>query len=207
MATCRYNRNYYSYLYIREDLRRPAFPTFVMHLRTPYSRSLSGFRRLGLSALLLGPALSALAQAPPPAVPVAGTVVGDAVRAGRVKVVRGRVMVFDGSAERPLAAGDPVMASDRIGTAADSSASLVLRDGTVIVLGPSSRLEMRGFGFDPTTYEGNLVVGVLRGTMRMVSGLIRKNHPDAVRIETPTALIGIRGTDFIVDVDPAGEPR
>jgi len=68
-------------------------------------------------------------------------------------------------------------------------------------------MDLREFSFDATTYEGNLAVNVLRGTMRMVSGLIRKNRPDAVRIETPTALIGVRGTDFIVDVEPAEEGK
>ena len=187
-----------------------------MPYRLPYSPP--RFRRwpVGLSVGLLCPLLSALAQAPaqvpapggaPQRVPVTTAVSADTVRAGTAKVVKGRVTVFDGRAERPLSPGDGIASTDRVATAADSSASLVLRDGTVLVLGPSSRLEMRAFAFNPTTYEGNLVIGVVRGTMRMVSGLIRKNDPDAVRIETPTALIGIRGTDFIVEVDPAEETR
>jgi len=126
-----------------------------------------------------------------------------APRAGTAKLVKGQVSVTDGARERPLAAGDGLSARDTVVTGADSSASFVLRDGTVIVVGPASRMELREFAFDATTYQGNMVVGVLRGTMRMVSGLIRKNRPDAVSIETPTALIGIRGTDFIVDVDPS----
>lgn len=135
----------------------------------------------------------------------AGTAASD--RAGTVKLVNGKVTASTGSAERPLVAGDAVFGTDHITTGADSSASLVLRDGTTIVVGPASRLELRGFAFNTTTYQGNLAVMVLRGSMRMVSGLIRKNNPEGVHIETPTAVIGIRGTDFIVDVDPAGEAR
>lgn len=128
-------------------------------------------------------------------------------RAGTIKLINGKVTASSGTAERPLAAGDAVFGTDHITTGADSSVSLVLRDGTTIVLGQSSRMEMKGFAFNTTTYQGNLAVMVLRGSMRMISGLIRKNNADGVRIETPTAVIGIRGTDFIVDVDPAGETR
>jgi len=131
-----------------------------------------------------------------------------AERAGTVKLARGKVSAAGSTgADRPLAAGDPVFGTDHITTGADSSVSLVLRDGTTIVLGQSSRVELRGFAFNTTTYEGNLAVMILRGSMRMISGLIRKNNANGVHIETPTAIIGIRGTDFIVDVDPAGDAR
>lgn len=128
-------------------------------------------------------------------------------RAGTIKLVNGRVSASSGGTDRTLAAGDAVYGTDHITTGAGSSASLVLRDGTTIVVGPASRLELRGFAFDTTSYQGNLAVMVLRGSMRMISGLIRKNNPDGVHVETPTAVIGIRGTDFIVDVDPAEETR
>jgi len=156
---------------------------------------LPAFFRLGLAgALFAGICISQAHAADVSTEPVA--------RAGTAKLVSGRVSVSDGGRERLLAPGDAVSARDTVSTGADGSASFVLRDGTVIVVGPSSRMELRAFAFDATTYRGNLVVGVLRGTMRMVSGLIRKTDPDAVSIETPTALIGIRGTDFIVDVEP-----
>lgn len=166
---------------------------------------LHNFSRALLCAGLLALASLAQAQSTPPLAAGAASTATAPERAGTAKLVKGPVTVFDGSSEKPLLPGQAVAATDRVSTGPGGSASLVLRDGTVIVLGPDSRMELREFAFDSTTYQGSLVVGVLRGTMRMVSGLIRKTRPDAVRIETPTALIGIRGTDFIVDVDPAGE--
>ena len=124
-------------------------------------------------------------------------------RAGTAKVVKGQVDVSGRGAERALVAGGALSATDRVTTGPDSSASLVLRDGTLLVVGPNSRMELQEFAFNPTTHDGNMVVGVLRGTVRMVSGLIRKTREDAVRVVTPTALVGIRGTDFIVDVEPS----
>jgi len=125
-----------------------------------------------------------------------------AEHAGIVKSVRGTVQLLgtDGTA-RPARAGDAVAPIDRIVTDADSAASLVLRDGTTMVVGPSSRLDLKQFHFDSTTRDGGLLVSLLRGSLRMVTGLIGKTQPDAVRIETQTATIGIRGTDFIVQAD------
>lgn len=123
-------------------------------------------------------------------------------RAGTVKSVRGDVKLLSGgAAERSASAGEAVAPIDRITTGADSGASLVLRDGTAIVVGPSSRLDVKEFHFDPTTQDGGVLVSLLRGSLRMITGLIGKNHPDAIRVETPTAVIGIRGTDFIVQTD------
>ncbi len=124
-------------------------------------------------------------------------------QAGFLKSVRGDVQLLDATGVmRTAHVGDAVAPVERILTGVDSAASLVLRDGTVLVVGPSSRLDMREFSFDPTAQNGSLLVSLLRGSLRMISGLIGKAHPDAVRIETQTATIGIRGTDFIVQADP-----
>jgi len=123
-------------------------------------------------------------------------------QAGFLKSVQGRVEVITPAGAVHIAkAGDSVMAADRIESRADGAASLVLRDGTVMVLGPSSQLEIKQFAFDAVEQNGNLFVSLVRGSMRVISGLIGKTHPDAVRIDTQTATIGIRGTDFIVLAD------
>ena len=127
------------------------------------------------------------------------------MRAGTLKSVRGDVQLLsaDGAA-RGAGPGDAVEPIDRIVTGADSGASVVFRDGTSMVVGPSSRLDLKQFHFDSTTQDGGLLVSLLRGSMRMITGLIGKTNPDAIRVETQTATIGIRGTDFIVQTD--GQP-
>ena len=124
------------------------------------------------------------------------------LQAGTIKSVRGDVQLLSGSGtQRPASPGDALMPIDRVLTGADSAASVVLRDGTTMVVGPSSRLDVKEFHFDATTQDGGLLVSLLRGSMRMITGLIGKKQPDAVRVETLTATIGIRGTDFIVQAD------
>jgi len=147
---------------------------------------------------------SALAQTTPASPAGPGMPPTAAEHAGILKSVRGKVLLLgaDGSA-RPAQAGDPIAPIDRLQTDVDSAASLVLRDGTTMVVGPSSRLDFKQFHFDSTTRDGGLLVSLLRGSLRMVTGLIGKTQPDAVRVETQTATIGIRGTDFIVEADAA----
>lgn len=136
------------------------------------------------------------AEAPKPAVAVEE-------RAGIVKSVRGDVQLLSADGKpRAASAGDAMAPIDRLQTGADSGASVVLRDGTTLVVGPSSRVDLKQFHFDSTTQDGGMLVSLLRGTLRMVTGLIGRSHPDAVRVETQTAVIGIRGTDFIVEADP-----
>ena len=122
-------------------------------------------------------------------------------RAGIAKLVRGPVTVAGTAGPRQLQPGDALAADDRITTGDDGSASVVLRDGTVLVVGPKSTMEMRGFAFDSTTNEGNVAINLLRGSMRMVTGLIGKHRHDAVKLTTPTSTIGILGTDIIVAVE------
>lgn len=170
--------------------------------------ALGGLAIVGSAALVHAQTLP-----PAPVAPAAPAVVAPAaapapvadLHAGFVKSVRGNVQLL-GAADtaRPASPGDALGAVDRIVTGPDSSAAVVLRDDTTLVVGPSSRLDLKEFHFDGTTHEGGMLVSLLRGSMRMITGLIGKTNPDAVRVETQTATIGIRGTDFIVQAD--GQP-
>lgn len=143
-----------------------------------------------LPSLLLAAAGLAQAQELPAA----------ATRAGTMKIVQGQANVTDAQGVRVLKPGDAVVSADSISTGADSAASVVLRDGTTMVLGANSRVELKNFAYDSTTQEGNVLVSVLRGSMRMLTGLIGKTRPESIKVTTPTSTIGILGTDFIVQV-------
>jgi hypothetical protein len=119
------------------------------------------------------------------------------------KTLRGDVQLLGADGVmRPARPGDQVSPIERVITGPESGASVVLRDGTTLIVGPSSRLDFKEFSYESTMQDGNLLVGLIRGSLRMITGLIGKTHPDAVRVETQTATICIRGTDFIVEVEP-----
>jgi hypothetical protein len=166
--------------------------------------ALCGLAIVGSTALAQAQTQTPTLPAAPPAPAEAAAVKPD-LQAGFVKSVRGHVQLLNGSgATRAASPGDALGAVDRIVTGPDSSAAVVLRDDTTLVVGPSSRLDLKEFHFDGTTHEGGMLLSLLRGSMRMITGLIGKTNPDAVRVETQTATIGIRGTDFIVQAD--GQP-
>ncbi|MDO5694055.1 MAG: FecR family protein [Pseudomonadota bacterium] len=123
-------------------------------------------------------------------------------REGTLKIVQGDVTVVRGNARSAAVAGGPVQATDRIVTGPASAASLTLKDGTVLSLGPDSVADISQFAFNGTTHEGNVLVNLLRGSLRMVTGLIAKTQPEQVKVTTPTLVIGVRGTDFIVEEKP-----
>lgn len=124
-----------------------------------------------------------------------------AARAGIVKTVNGDVRMRDAQGERALKSGDAVFENVRLISAKDASASMVLRDGTTLVLGNNSQFEVQKFAFDATTQKGNIFVNVLQGSMRMLTGVIAQVNPEAIQVKTKTLSVGIRGTDFIVETE------
>lgn len=128
-------------------------------------------------------------------------------RVGIVKQVQGALRLNDGNTDRMAAAGDAVHALDRMTTNAGGSATVQLRDGTVVVLGPAASALLERFEYDAATQEGALLVRLARGTLRMVSGLVAKTNPGRVGVVTNTANIGLRGTDLVVETtDEEGAP-
>ena len=121
-------------------------------------------------------------------------------RGGTLKAIQGDVTLVKGSNRLTAATGDGVVQSDKIVTGPNSAASLVLRDGTALVIGPNSQVSLARFEYESTTQKGSLLVDVLQGTIRMISGLIAKIDPEQVKVKTPTVVVGVRGTDFIVEV-------
>jgi hypothetical protein len=120
---------------------------------------------------------------------------------GIVKIVTGDVRVLDAQGERLLKSGDAVLENSRLIAGKQSSASLVLRDGTTLVLSENSQFAVEKFTFDATTQNGNMLISLLQGSMRMLTGLIAKINPDAIKVKTKTLSVGIRGTDFIVETE------
>lgn len=134
---------------------------------------------------------------------VATGLAGAADLAGTVKSVKGSVNIGRSAQQLAAAVGDKVFASDRIMTGADSAVGITLRDNTLLSAGPNSVLNLDKFTFDPTTHAGALDATIVRGTLGVISGKIAKTTPDSVRFRTPTVTLGVRGTEFVVEVEEA----
>ena len=64
---------------------------------------------------------------------------------------------------------------------------------------PSLRPDHR-YEFDSTTNAGRFDASLQRGTLAVVSGRLAKQSADAMTVRTPTAILGVRGTEFVVSV-------
>ncbi len=120
--------------------------------------------------------------------------------AGQIKVVNGTVTLERDGKSMPAVIGARVMQSDTLKTGAGSSVGVTLLDNTLLSAGPNSTLVIERFAFNSTTHQGQLDAGLKRGTLSMVSGKLAKQSPDAVRVITPTSVLGARGTEFHVQV-------
>lgn len=121
--------------------------------------------------------------------------------AGIVKKVQGSVSVTHNAVATAATPGMSVFAADRIITGADGAVGITLRDDTLLSYGPNSTVILDRFSFNPATHEGNMLVSLLKGSMVFVTGLIGKKSPEMVSVKTRNATIGIRGTEFAVEVE------
>jgi len=82
---------------------------------------------------------------------------------------------------------------------------ITFRDDTKVEVNEQSRLEIDEFVFDPSNPSvGKLAMNFAQGTVRYASGAIAHNDPTKVAINTPTATVTVRGTDFTATVDELG---
>jgi len=125
---------------------------------------------------------------------------GAADDVGEIKVARGQVSVDRGGQSLPAQVGMALAAADVVKTGADGSVGITMRDNSLLSAGPNSVLSLVRFDFDPTTYQGRFESGLQRGTLAVVSGRIARQSPQAMTVRTPSAVLGVRGTDFVVSV-------
>jgi hypothetical protein len=124
---------------------------------------------------------------------------------GVVKTVKGAVHIERAGQSLDAAIGTEIYNSDRIVTGPESSVGITLRDNTLLSEGANSILELNKFAFNSTTYDGALDATIKRGSLAVVDGKLAKANPDSVRYSTPTTTLGVRGTEFIIEVGGDGE--
>jgi hypothetical protein len=131
--------------------------------------------------------------------------------AGEVEFMRGVGFAqTPGQTPRTLGKGLPLQEGDRLTTADGATAVVKLQDGTRMTVRPGSEMVLSQFKYKQDAPDNSMVINMLRGGLRAITGLIAKSSPNAARIQTNTATIGIRGTDFdarICSADCGNESR
>jgi hypothetical protein len=123
-----------------------------------------------------------------------------AAEIGRVKSSTGNAYVVRAGASTPARPGLPLEPQDQLVTKKDGRLAITFIDNTRFALGPNSNVSVRQFVFDRKTRSGQFDALVNRGSLAVVSGQIAKSGQDAMKVRTPTTVLGVRGTRFVVNV-------
>jgi hypothetical protein len=118
----------------------------------------------------------------------------------QIKVANGTVIVERGSQRLMAAAGTRLQQSDVVRTGINGSAGITFTDNTMMSVGPNSAIALDRYAFNSTTHEGRLDTSIRAGTLSVVSGKIAKQSPEAMTVKTPATILGVRGTEFLVQV-------
>ena len=119
---------------------------------------------------------------------------------GRVKSTVGPASVNRGGRVLAVAPGVQLEPGDVLVTGRNGRLGVTFADGTRFAVGPNSRVTLTTFQFDRTRQTGSFVTSVDRGSLGVVSGRIAKSGRDAMRVRTPTSMLGVRGTRFVIEV-------
>ena len=121
---------------------------------------------------------------------------------GSVTEASGTAIIKRGKDTIQIAKGTLIETNDKIETK-NGKVKIVFKDDTNVTVTESSSLVIDDFVYDPKSGAGKLGLKAAAGTVRYVSGNIAKD-PKNVKINTPTAAIAVRGTDFVMAVSETG---
>jgi hypothetical protein len=120
---------------------------------------------------------------------------------GSVKNLEGQAWIVRGEEQIPAKEGDRLLVLDILKTGVDGAMGIILRDDTIISMGPSSQMVLSEFVFQPKQKQMGMLTNFLKGTFTYISGEMAKLDPSSVKVETPEGMVAIRGTHFLIKVE------
>lgn len=121
--------------------------------------------------------------------------------AGTIKRVTGLVEVERGAEKLTAAPGMHLFVNDKVRTGTDGAVGITLRDETLLSAGANSLLSLDKFDFNQTTYEGAMQTSLKKGKLAVATGKLAKASPKSVEFHTPNSILGVRGTEFVMEVN------
>jgi hypothetical protein len=124
----------------------------------------------------------------------------DNSQVAQIKTVSGQAEIVRNGARVAARIGDPLYEKDTIDTGGDGSIGITFIDNTVMSSGPNSEIVLEDYQFNSSDFKGSMLTDMNRGTVSMISGDIARSSPGAMKVKTPTAVLGVRGTRFVIQV-------
>lgn len=134
-----------------------------------------------------------------------GALLAQTRAAGFIKVLAGGVTIDRDGQTLPIKLGDAVYQADTLKTGPDGRLGVTLRDETRVSLGPNTEITLATFAFSPGDGQFGLVMRVVTGIVAYLSGRLAVLAPGSIRIETPSSIIGVRGTHLLLSAGPPAE--
>src|SRR5262245_27284575 len=119
---------------------------------------------------------------------------------GEIKTVKGAAHVERDGKKLPATSGMQLRQADTVVTGADGAVGITFLDNSLFSAGPNSVLVINKYRFDTTTHAGEFDASLNKGSLAVVSGKMVKQSPESMRIRTPSSIMGVRGTEFVVKV-------
>lgn len=123
-----------------------------------------------------------------------------AAEIGTLKKAIGTATVERGKTVLPAQPGTRLDVGDVLVTGKDGRIAVTFIDNARFAIGPNSRVALTRFEFDDATHQGRFDAKVLKGQLAVISGQIAHENPKGMTVQTPTSVLGVRGTRFVVNV-------
>ena len=120
---------------------------------------------------------------------------------GYIKTISDETSIVENGKSVKAGLGSPIRIGNLIKTSEDGSAGLTLKDNTILSIGPNTEFKIDKYQFQPQNDQLELNASIIKGTLHYISGVIAKLKPDAVAVTTPTGVIAVRGTRFLVKIE------
>jgi hypothetical protein len=132
---------------------------------------------------------------------LSGPVAATDAHVALVKQVSGRVTVLRQGQTLEATGGTQLQVTDRLVAAPDARAGVVFKDGTLLTLGGNADVLVRDYVFEPKAGKYAFSLYMTKGSAIYESGKIGKLAPESVKVETPKATVGVRGTRFLIEAN------
>ena len=107
--------------------------------------------------------------------------------------------------KRPLKRGAAIFTGDTLMTGGDAKLLIRMADNTAVAIHENSEYKVDQYHYDPSNSASNINhASFVKGSMRVLTGAISKDHPEKYELRTPVAVIGVRGTEFSVSFHCVG---
>ncbi|MDX8126622.1 FecR family protein [Methylomonas sp. BW4-1] len=120
---------------------------------------------------------------------------------GYIKTINDQTTIDESSGPIKASLGSPIHVGNVIKTDQNGAAGVTLKDNTILSIGPNTEFKIEAYQFEPQQDKLQLNASLLKGTLHYISGVIAKLKPEAVTVKTPTGVIAVRGTRFLVKVE------